>query len=401
MPLSREFITGTAILDRREMDFADARDTPVQLMPGGQNFLASGYRAITVMPMMRGEATIGALERHAALAGRALRQAERAVAHLRRQAVIAIENTRLFNELRERTDDLTESLEQQTATSDVLEVISSSPGEVDAVSIRFWTMPCASVAPGSATWRFSTAPKCGWLPSHNAPDEFARGRPNGSIIPLDISPLGTVARTKQKLHIVDLAGEEQYAKSFLVTLAGARTMIAVPMLKDDELIGAINIYRQEVRPFTEKQIEVLENFAAQAVIAIENARLLNELRQRTDDLTESLQQQTATADVLTVMSRSHFDLAPILQSVVDTAARLCRAEKAVIFRLDGQYLQVRGRLQPRPEIHRDRKGDADRARPRHRVGRAARNKRLSVSTTPFQIRTTRQKTMPKSATCAR
>ncbi len=256
------------------------------------------------------------------------------VENFAKQAVIAIENTRLLTELRQRTDDLTEALEQQTATSEVLQVISSSPGELEPV---FQTMLADAVRICEAKFGslyFYDGDRFHVGALHNAPPAWAEFRTREPVFrPPPGTGLAQMVATKRAVQTPDMTLERGYIDRnpimvSSVELGGFRTVMAVPMVKDDKLIGCVNICRQEVRPFTDKQIALLTNFASQAVIAIENARLLNELR-------ESLQQQTATADVLKVISSSPGNLEPVFDAMLKNATRLCEAEFGNLLLYDG------------------------------------------------------------------
>jgi GAF domain-containing protein len=256
------------------------------------------------------------------------------------QAVIAIENARLLNELRQRTDDLSESLEQQTATSDVLKVISSSPAELEPV---FRTMlENATRICGAKFGNLFLREGDGYrvVAVHGEPAYVDYWRRAPVILLRDIigTPLYRCTESKQTVEISDVTVDPSYvARNIhivaLVEKAGARSFVQVPMIKDDEVLGTIAVYRQEIRPFTEKQIELVENFAAQAVIAIENTRLLNELR-------ESLEQQTATSEVLKTISSSVGELEPIFSTMLENAIRICGAKFGTLFLREGDAARV-------------------------------------------------------------
>jgi GAF domain-containing protein len=286
-----------------------------------------GFRTALSVPMLKDNVLVGAITISRQEVRPFTDKQIKIVDNFAAQAVIAIENTRLLQELRQRTDDLSEALEQQTATSEVLQVISSSPGELAPVfaTILESAVRICGAKFGNLWLREGDAFRIG--ATHDAPAEYAEFLRREQVFRPDPRVgLGVAVRTKKSYQIADVAAEPTHMTGqAFIELAGARTLIGVPMLKDDEVVGAIGIYRQEVRPFTDKQIELVENFAKQAVIAIENARLLKELRQRTTDLTESLEQQTATSEVLKVISSSPGDLKPVFEAMLDRAMQLCEA----------------------------------------------------------------------------
>jgi len=338
LPLDRATIAGRSILEGQTLHIADLQAEEVDYPGSVAHARRFGFRAILSAPLMRGEVAIGAIHLRRV---DAVLFTERQVSLLKTfsdQAVIAIENVRLFTELEARNRDLTQTLEQQTATGEILRVISSSPTDVQPV---FDTIAESAARLCEATeahiWqregdRLKVVASHGDMPL--ARRELAIGR---------LSVIGRAAADRQAIHVKDLAEtfRTEFPDSHGMKELGYRTILAMPLLREGEALGVIMIRRTEVRPFSDRQMSLLQTFADQAVIAIENVRLFKELEVKNRDLTETLEQQTATGEILRVISGSPTDAQPVFDTIARSARRLCGAEVCQVFRVeDGQLHNV-------------------------------------------------------------
>jgi two-component system, NtrC family, sensor kinase len=254
------------------------------------------------------------------------------------QAVIAIENARLLNELRQRTDDLSESLQQQTATADVLKMIASSPTDVRPVLRAIVESACEICEANDALVALRDGDDLVFQAQHGSiPVVWGRRPINRRWV------AGRAVADCMPVHVRDLLAPEgkefQVGRELARPIGSLRTVLAMPLLQEGESIGAIVLRRTEVHPFSDKQIALLQTFADQAVIAIGNVRLFDEVQARTRDLAESLQQQTATSEVLQIISSSPGELEPVFQAMLENATRVCGAKFGIMNLYDGDSFE--------------------------------------------------------------
>jgi two-component system NtrC family sensor kinase len=336
----RGSMVGRALLERKTVQVDDIQADPEYNL---SKIISIGdYRTALGVPLLREGIPVGVIMLTRCTVRAFTAKQIELVSTFADQAVIAIENARLFDEVQARTEDLRESLQQQTATADVLKVISRSTFDLQTVLDTLTQSAALLCSADMATvTRQGEAGHFYHVTNYNFPSDWVEYTKTVPLKPGRGTTVGRALLERKAVQIPDVLTDPEYTHGEQQKKAGFRTFLAVPLLREGEPIGVLSLCRKTVEPFTEKQIQLVSTFADQAVIAIENVRLFDEVQARTEDLRESLQQQTATADVLKVISRSTFDLQVVLQTLVESAARLCEADKATITReRDGEFYRA-------------------------------------------------------------
>ena len=313
--------------------------------------LASGFRSALGVPMMREGRAIGSIAIGRAAAGEFSERQIKLLCTFADQAVIAIENVRLFTELQTRNGEITEALEQQTATSEILQVISSSPTDLQPVfdiiaesAVKLCGAEVGLVTRFDGEW---VEVKAMYGSSSAGTDALRRAFP---MRPSGAGAAARAIRDRAIAHIPDVLADREYDIQEAAVAGGFRAVLAVPMLREGRAIGSVGIGRSEAGEFSERQINLLQTFADQAMIAIENVRLFKELESRNSDLTEALEQQTATSEILRVISSSPTDVQPVFDTIVRSAVMLCDSLYANVFRFDGELLHFVASNNHAPEV---------------------------------------------------